>query len=80
MSMPFSDLQSCQCDTHITGAYHLYCNTCIGYDKEKLRIDYCGFGPFCSTRANLLLSISLLKVLICIIYQLKDKYLGYLMI
>ena len=33
-----------------------------------LRIDYCGFGPFCSTRTKLLLSISLLKVYICIIY------------
>ena len=41
---------------------------------EDLRIDYCGFGPFCSTRTKLLLSISLLKVLICIICQLKDKY------
>ena len=33
-----------------------------------LRIDYCGFGPFCSTRTKLLLSFSLLKVFICIIY------------
>ena len=41
---------------------------------QNLRIDYCGFGPFCSTRTKLLLSISLLKVLTCIIYQLKDKY------
>ena len=34
-----------------------------------LRLDYCGFGPFCSTGTKLLLSISLLMVLICIIYQ-----------
>ena len=35
---------------------------------DHLRIDYCGFGPFCSTRTKLLLSFSLLKVYICIIY------------
>ena len=34
-----------------------------------LRLDYCGFGPFCSTGTKLLLSISLFMVLICIIYQ-----------
>ena len=33
-----------------------------------LRIDYCGFWPFGSTRTKLLLSFSLLKVFICIIY------------
>ena len=32
-----------------------------------LRIDYCVFGPFGSTRTELLLSFSLLKVFICII-------------
>ena len=31
-----------------------------------LRIDYCGFGPSCSTRTKLLLSILLLNVPICI--------------
>ena len=36
---------------------------------KNLRLDYCGFGPFCSTGTKLLLSISLLMVLICIIYQ-----------
>ena len=34
-----------------------------------LRLDYCGFGPFCSTGTKLLLSISVLWVRICIIYQ-----------
>ena len=34
-----------------------------------LRIGNCGFGPFCSTGTKLLLSISLLMVLMCIIYQ-----------
>ena len=31
-----------------------------------LRIDYCGFGPCSSATINLMISISLLKVLICI--------------
>ena len=34
-----------------------------------LRMDYCSFGRFCRIPTNLLLFISLLKVLICIIYQ-----------
>ena len=38
-----------------------------------LRIDYCGFGPFCGTGTKLLLSISLLKVLICIIIMLIKR-------
>ena len=38
-----------------------------------LRLDYCGFGPFCSTGTELLLSISLLMVLICIVYQKKTN-------
>ena len=33
-----------------------------------LRIDYCGFGPFCSTPTKLLFSMLLLKLLLCIIY------------
>ena len=33
-----------------------------------LRIDYCGFGPLSSTLTNLLILISLLKVLIFIIH------------
>ena len=33
-----------------------------------LRIDYCGFGPFCSAPTKLLLTISPLKVLICLLY------------
>ena len=43
-------------------------------NTNVLRIDYCCFWPFCCTRTKLLLSISLLKILICIIDQLKDKY------
>ena len=35
---------------------------------EDLRIDYCGFGPFKSTPINLMISISLPKVLICIMH------------
>ena len=38
------------------------------FKKRKLRIDYCGFGPFCSTLTSLLILISLLKVLIFIIH------------
>ena len=47
-----------------------------GYYNEKiskyfistLRIDYCGFGPFGSTLTNLMMFISLLKVLIYIMH------------
>ena len=38
-----------------------------GFCPVTLRLDYCGFRPFCSTGTKLLLSISLLMVLICII-------------
>ena len=33
-----------------------------------LRIDYCSFGPCSSTTINLMISVSLLKVLICIMH------------
>ena len=45
----------CRCGCRCTDLYNLH-----------LRIDYCGFGPFCSTPTNLLLFILLLKVLVCI--------------
>ena len=38
-----------------------------------LRLDYCGFGPFCSTATKLLLSISLLMVLIIHMYHISMK-------
>ena len=44
-------------------------NVFSAWTFKYLRLDYCGFGPFCSTGTKLLLSISLLMVLICIIYQ-----------
>ena len=34
---------------------------CTTSTDISLRIDYCGFGPFCSTRTKLLLSFSLLN-------------------
>ena len=40
-----------------------------GLIQITLRLDYCGFGLFCSTGAKLLLSISLLMGLVCIIDQ-----------
>ena len=36
--------------------------------ESWLRIDNCGFGPFCSTPTKILFFILLLEVLICIIY------------
>ena len=40
---------------------------------DSLRLDYCGFGPFCSTSTKLLLSISLLMVLICFNKKTNNK-------
>ena len=54
-----------------------YCNICRKNSlafffpkswKGLLRIDYCGLGPFSSIPSNLMIFISLLKVLICIIH------------
>ena len=40
--------------------------------RLSLRIDYCGFGPFSSTSTALMISISLLKVHVCIINKEED--------
>ena len=40
----------------------------LAVERSALRIDYCGLGPFSSTPSNLMIFLSLLKVLICIIH------------
>ena len=42
--------------------------TNINIVVRNLRIDYCGFGPFSSTLANLVILISLFKVLVFIVH------------
>ena len=40
----------------------------IGQAKLRLRIDYCGLGPFSSTLTEILILISLPTIQICIIH------------
>ena len=50
-------------------AFHHSCPTYLDCSLYPLRLDYCGFWPFCSTGTKLSLCISLLLVRIYIIYQ-----------